>query len=102
MRRKFLVKLKDVHEKSNKTIYRVAKESGVVYNTAKRYVTNWVETDFLSPEVIQLAEYYGVDWRDPAVVEIIEVDEEDTKPVKPIGSEDESEGQLMTPLIAPA
>jgi len=101
MTKKFLVKLKDVHERSNKTIYRVAKESGVVYNTAKKYLTNWVETDYLSPEVAQLAEFYGVDWRDPAIVEVIEVDEEDTKPVDAI-SDDESEGQLMAPLAAPA
>lgn len=97
MSRRFLIKLNTVHEKSGKSVYRAAKESGVAYNTVKKYVTGWVETDKLSPEVAQLAEFYGVDWRDPAVIEIINDDGADTRPVNPI-----SEDEIKSPLAAPA
>jgi len=86
-RKLFRVKLKAIHEKSGKSIYQAAKDAGVRYNTAKKYVTEDFETDKLSPEVTALAGSYGVDWRDPSVVEIIEVDDEE---------------ELKTPLAASA
>lgn len=97
MSRKFLIKLKDVHERSGKSIYAVAKESGVVYNTAKKYLTEYVEAEKLTPEVTQLAEYYGADWRDPSVIEVID-ESADTRPIEPINEEDE----IKTPLSVSA
>lgn len=93
MARKFLIKLTEVHKQSGKSVYRVAKDTGLVYNTVKRYVTAQFEAELLSRDVIQLAEYYGVDWRDSAVIEVIDEDAEDTRPVKTI-NEDEIENPL--------
>lgn len=84
MRQKFLVKLSQVHERNGETVYRVAKNSGVNYNTVKKYAAGWIEADFLSPEVVRLADYYGVDWRDPNIVEVIDEESGDTKPVEPV------------------
>lgn len=91
---KFLIKLHVVHEASGKTVYRVAKESGLVYNTVNKYTSGPVEADILSPEVVRLANYYGVDWRDPAVIEIV-YEEGDTQPVKTI---DDDESEYVPPL----
>lgn len=99
---RFLINLKDVHEKSGFTSYYVAKQLGLNQSTVRKYTTQIIETDELLSHVITMADFYGVDWHDPAIVEIIEGDEEDTKPVKTIGNEDESEGQMMAPLIVPA
>ena len=82
----FLIKLKDVHEQSGKSIYRVAKETGLVYNTVSKYVTTYVVAEKLTSEVIQLAAYYGANWRDPAVVAIIE-EEADTQQFEPLDDE---------------
>jgi hypothetical protein len=109
MKKRFRINLKDAHEKSGLTSYAVAKQLNinspdkpiVTESTVRKYATRIVETDELLSHVIAMADFYGVDWHDPAIVEIIEGDEEDTKPVKTI-NEDESEGQIMTPLAAPA
>ena len=99
---RFVVNLKDAHEKSGLTAYAVSKALGLNQGTVRKYTKNIVETEELFSYIILMAEFYGVDWHDPAIVEIIEGDEEDTKPVKTIGTEDESEGQMMTPHIVPA
>ncbi|MBZ0296078.1 MAG: hypothetical protein K8L99_26195 [Anaerolineae bacterium] len=90
MARKFLIKLNQVHRNSGKSTYRVAKESGLVYNTVKKYTDRPIEVDYISPEIAQLADYYGVDWRDPNIIEIIDEDESDTRPI-PTVHEDEDE-----------
>lgn len=79
-RKLFLIKLKDAHDRSGKTIYQAAKESGLVYNTVRKYVLDYVQADKLTPEALHLAEFYGVDWRDPSVIEIIE-EGDDTQPI---------------------
>lgn len=91
MSRKFLIKLNAVHDQSEKSVYRVTKDTGLVYNTVKRYVTNVVEAELLSRDVIKLAEYYGVDWRDPAVIEIIDDETADTRPVETVDEDDEED-----------
>jgi hypothetical protein len=90
MATRFLVKLKDAHVKSGLTPYAVAKQTGLNYNTVNKYVSAYVEADVLHAHVIQLAEFYGLDWHDPAVIEAIEV------------NEDKSSGQQKTLLAVPA
>jgi len=83
----FKVKLKPVHEKSGLSKYRVQKDLNLSYNTISRYVDEpEVVVGFISPEVVGMCTYYGVDWRDPAIIELIE------------NEETESE----SPLLAPA
>lgn len=89
---KLLIKLKAVHEASGRSQYSVAKATGISLNTVKKYIGNKVEGEgveagYLPIEVIALCKHYGVDWRDPAIVEVIEADDED---------------ELKAPLAIPA
>jgi len=95
---RFLINLKNTHEKSGLTSYAVAKQLDLNQGTVRKYTTQIVETDELLSHVIAMADFYGVDWHDPAIVEVIAGDEEDTKPVETI----DDEGQMMAPLAAPA
>lgn len=88
MTKRFLVKLKDVAEKDGRTAYAVAKQSGLNYNTVNKFISSYIELDRLPAHVLTLVEFYKRDWRDPAVIEVIEI-------------EDDSSGQLKT-LLAPA
>lgn len=77
---KFIVKLKAVHEASGYSRYRVAKDTGLSLNTVKKYLAEeTVECGYLPMQVIQMANFYGVDWRDPAVVELIEEETEENQ-----------------------
>jgi hypothetical protein len=67
-----------------KTIYKIAQKSGASFNTVKKYATGDVKTPYLTGEVMQLCEYFGLDWRDPAVVEEF------------TSEENESSGQIKT------
>lgn len=87
---KFLIKLKTAHQQSGKTVYRVSKDTGIVYNTVKKYVSEWIEAELLSADVVKLAEYYGMDWRSPDVVEIIDDESGDTRPLDAIDDEEDS------------
>ncbi len=89
MKNRFRINLRDAHIASKKTVYRVATDTGLVYNTVDKYASNIVETEILPSHVITLAEYYGLDWHDPEVIKVTQV------------SEDESSGQLKT-LLATA
>ncbi len=73
-----------------KTIYKIAQKSGVNFNTVKKYIAGDIKTPYLTGEVMQLCEYFGLDWRDPAVVEEF------------TSEEDESSGQIKTLLAVPA
>lgn len=70
------------------TIYMVAKKSGASFNTVKKYAAGDIKTPYLTGEVIQLCEFLGLDWRDPAVVQEM------------ISEGSESSGQLKTLLAA--
>lgn len=71
--KQFKVKLRAVHQASGLTAYAVAKLTNVAINTVKRYAENEeVVLAHVPPAVVTLAEFYGVDWRDPKVVEVIE------------------------------
>ncbi len=65
-----------------KTIYKIAQKSGASFNTVKKYAASDVKTPYLTGEVMQLCEYFGLDWRDPAVVEEV------------TSAENQSSGQL--------
>lgn len=68
----FRINLKDAHERSGVTAYQVAKETGLALGTVYKYSrSSDIKTDRLENPVIVLAQYYGVDWRDPAVVEVV-------------------------------
>lgn len=70
---KFIVHLKEHHDKKGLSPYRVWKDTGVAINTVVRYTENEaVISDVLPTTVISLARYYGVDWRDPSIVEVID------------------------------
>lgn len=70
---KFIVHLKAHHDKKGLTPYRVSKETGVAINTVARYAEkDNVISDVLPSTVVTLAHYYGVDWRDPSIVEVID------------------------------
>lgn len=74
--RRFKVKLGEVHKQSGKTRYRVAKESGLSHNTVQKYVSvPEVIVDYIPATLILLTEVYGVDWRDPAIIEVIEAED---------------------------
>jgi hypothetical protein len=70
---KFIVRFKAAHDATGLTPYAVSKKTGIAINTVVRYTeVDAVEVANLAPSVIRLAEFYGLDWRDPAVVEVIE------------------------------
>lgn len=77
---KFVIKLGPVHERSGLTRYRVAKDLNLSHNTVAKYVDEpQIVVDYITPMVTALCDYYGVDWRDPAIIELIEDEEEETE-----------------------
>lgn len=86
---KFVVRLREAHLASGLSKYRVARDNKVSDNTISKYVDeDFVSFGQLPTQVIKLCEYYGVDWRDPQIVQIIED-----------GSEDELSGQLREAVL---
>lgn len=72
---KFIIRLHNVHRATGMTVYRVAKLTGMNPNTVGKYVGDGdVITGRLEGAVVQLAKFYGVDWRDPAIIEVIEAE----------------------------
>ena len=76
---KFRIDLRDVHRKSGKTAYAVARDLNLNKNTVRKYLTEVVETDWLPSNFIQITEYLGIDWRE--VVITIEDKDPKTKPL---------------------
>lgn len=74
--RRFKVKLKAAHEKTGLSPYAVHKATGIAQNTVRKYVQEEIIVDYIPMTVVALADFYGVDWRDPEVVEVIETDGE--------------------------
>lgn len=85
--KRFLIKLSKLHTDSGVSVYGVHKATGLAYNTVNKYVNGDVVSENLPYQALRLIEFYGGDWRDPSVVEIIEVDDEE---------------ELKTPLAASA
>ncbi len=66
---KFRIKLKAAHDKTGLTFYAVAKQTGIASNTVQKYAdVDVVISDYIPTTVIRLAQFYGVDWRDPSVL----------------------------------
>lgn len=81
MSNKFKISLQKPHADSGKTPYRVAKDLSISKATVHRYVDHdEVILSKLESVVLDMAEYYGVNWRD--VVEVISEDEEETHPAQ--------------------
>lgn len=70
----FKINLKDAHEKTGLTFYAVSKQTGLAHNTVQKYAESVVTSTYIPATVVVLAEFYGVDWRAPAIVEVIEGD----------------------------
>lgn len=80
MAKKFRIRFRDLHEKSGLTAYAVAKETGLIENTVRKYVTKEVVSERIYNYVVTLAEYYGADWKD--VVEVIDDEEIENPEIK--------------------
>lgn len=89
MKPKIIIKLHQAHLKSGLTAYKVAKALGLNEGTVRKYTSGDVTAEFLPNHVLQLVKFYGLDWRDPQIIEVID-------------SEDESSGQQKTLLAVPA
>ena len=73
---RFRVKLQQLHRNAGVTPYRVAKDLGISRSTVHRYIDHdIVEVAKIETNVVRMAEYYGVDWKD--VVEVIDPEEEE-------------------------
>ncbi len=73
---KFRIRLKHIHDLTGLSTYAVWKETGVAHGTVRKYaLVEEIVQAHLPNTVIILANFYGVDWRDPSVVEIIEDDD---------------------------
>lgn len=75
---KFRIRLKHVHDKTGLSPYAVAKEVPASQNTVRKYVDeDEVISTYIPNAVVELCNFYGVDWRDPNIVEaFIEAPEE--------------------------
>lgn len=72
---KFRIRLKQIHDRTGLSPYAVWKKTGISQTTIRKYVTtDEVVQAYLPDIVVALANFYGVDWRDPSVVEIVEDD----------------------------
>jgi len=72
---RFKVKLARFHKESGKSAYQVAKDTGLNYGTVSAWTKEDREVTLLPDHIIKLIAYYGLDWTDPAVIEIIEASE---------------------------
>jgi len=68
---KFIINLKDAHEKTGLSGYAVAKQTSVTENTVRKYADQVVESNVMPIAVIILADFYGVDWRNEEIVKVI-------------------------------
>lgn len=69
---KFAIKLKDAHQQSGLTPYRVSKHTGLSQTTIRKYTdSDEVITEYIPSAVVVLAQFYDVNWRDPAIVDVI-------------------------------
>lgn len=76
MSHKFRVRLGKAHRESGLTQYAVIRDTGINKNTVRRYIRDdEVLVDKIETPLIMLIGFYGLDWHDPAVLDIVEVDE---------------------------
>lgn len=77
--RYFRIKLKDRHLPLGLTSYAVAKTLGINQNTVRKYLTEEITQSYLPADVIYIAKFFGLDWRDPSVVEVVEESDEENE-----------------------
>lgn len=75
MSKRYIIHLRDALKKSGLTAYAVAKQLGLNKNTVHKYLVQDVTAEYLPAHVIDIAEFLGLDWRDPDVIEVIQVEE---------------------------
>lgn len=79
--KQFKINLKPIHDASGLSCYEVAKrlrESfgvSISKTTVGKYADGEVTQKQLPDVVVILCEFYGVNWRDPSVIQIVDVDE---------------------------
>lgn len=67
---KFRIRLKQVHDKTGLSGYAVAQKTALAENTVRKYVDNdEVISASVFGVVIELCNFYGVDWRDPKIIQ---------------------------------
>jgi len=72
--RLFKIKLNRIHEeREGPTAYEIAKRLNLNENTVRTYLSGEVTRRMLPVYIKDLADFFGVDWRDSNIVEIIEV-----------------------------
>lgn len=70
---RFRIHLQDAHKDKGLSPYKVALLTNVAQNTIKKYVEpEEVVVERIEGVLVSLIEFYGLDWRDPAVIEVIE------------------------------
>jgi len=70
---KFRIKLRDAHRNKGVTFYRVSKETGLAPNTPRKYAdVDYVDSEYIPVTVVTLCQFYGVDWRDPKIIEVVD------------------------------
>ena len=75
---RFVIRLKGAHQASGQSYAEVKRAIGNISPTTVGYYASQERISKRVPiEVIQMAEHYGVDWRDPAIVEVIELDDDE-------------------------
>lgn len=77
MRKVYRVRLKHLNVEGL-TAYAIAKEVGITQTTVMKYIRDdEVILDTLPISVVNLAAFFGRDWRDSDIVQVIEVEEPD-------------------------
>jgi len=79
---KFIIKLKDTHEETGLTSYAVARDTGLNNATVRKYTTENVLTERIYNYIKTLCDYYGVDWRDPNIIDWVSDEEADSPETK--------------------
>jgi len=73
----FRISLRDAHQRSGLSAYAVTKRTGIAQNTVRKYILpESVTAERIEGLVIELTKLYGVDWRDPAIIDVVEVNDE--------------------------
>jgi transcriptional regulator with XRE-family HTH domain len=75
MGKRYVIHLKDALNQSGLTAYAVAKRLGLNKNTVNKYLKQDVVAEYLPAHVLDIAGFLGLDWRDPDVIEVIEVED---------------------------
>lgn len=77
MRTKFVIRLREAYLRSGLSGYMVAKRTGIAQNTVRKYILpESVVVFHIEGQVVELANFFGVDWRDPSIIDVIEVEDE--------------------------